>query len=606
MTAQPAKEASDMVKNDVSFKLGGEAGQGVESSGMGFAKAIARSGLFIFGVQDYMSRIRGGHNWYQVRVAERQLYSHEPAIQLLIAFDERTVDEHLPEVVEGGGVLYDEGFKVDAEAIKAQGVIPMPMPLLKIAEEVGGNKLMMNTAAVAAAAGIMEFDLSYIEQVIRDNFGRRKGSEIADRNIRVANAAYEEARKRYAHLFEWKLEAIPNAPKRMVINGNQALGLGALAAGCKFVASYPMTPASSLFEFMCAQARRFGIVVRQSEDEISGLLHCIGAAHAGVRAFACTSGGGFSLMVESLSLAGSTETPVVIVLAQRPGPATGLPTRTGQEDLLFALHAGHGEFPRAVLTPGTIEQCFYEMARAFNLAEKYQMPVIVFTDNFLANSLRAIDPDAFDFRKVASEIDRGKLILPHEHEKVEQAVANGYRRYEFTDDGISLRIPPGHPKVVYSVAGEEHLPEGFIDWEETAENRNKMMRKRMRKLEVAAQNDMRLPEFYGPDDADITFVCWGSSYGPVREAVDTLNRNGMRTNMLHFVDIHPLDWDRVADILDNCRSWVVVESNYTGQLARWIRMNTGRKADAVISKYDGRPLNPTYIIEHLQEVLVGV
>jgi 2-oxoglutarate ferredoxin oxidoreductase subunit alpha len=595
-----------MTKNSVNIKLGGEAGQGVESSGMGFARAIARSGLHIFGVQDYMSRIRGGHNWYQIRVSERPLYAHEPKIQLLLAFDERTVHDHLHELVEGGAVIYDEGLKVDEEEIKAHGVIPMPLPLLRLAEEVGGSKVMMNTAAVAAAAGIMEFDLSYIEQVIRDNFGRRKGSEIADRNIRVANAAYEEARRRYGYLFEWKLESIPNAPKRMVINGNQALGLGALAAGCKFVASYPMTPASSLFEFMCAQAKRFGIVVRQSEDEISGLLHCIGAAHAGVRAFACTSGGGFSLMVESLSLAGSTETPVVIVLAQRPGPATGLPTRTGQEDLLFALHAGHGEFPRAVLTPGTVEQCFYEMARAFNLAEKYQMPVIVFTDNFLANSIRSVDPEAFDFRKVASEIDRGKLILPHEHEKIEQAVQNGYRRYEFTEDGISLRIPPGHPKAVYSVAGEEHLPEGFIDWEETPENRNLMMRKRMKKLEVAVQNDMRLPEFHGSEDAEVTLVCWGSSYGPVREAVDILNGNGLRANMLHFVDIHPLDWERVAEILENCRSWVAVEGNFSGQLSRWIRMNTGLKANAVISKYDGRPLNPTYIVEHLQEVLAKV
>lgn len=596
-----------MVKNNVNIKLGGEAGQGVESSGMGFAKAIARSGLHIFGVQDYMSRIRGGHNWYQIRVAERPLYAHEPQIQLLIAFDERTIEEHLHEIVEGGAVIYDESFKgVDVEAIKSRNVIPMPMPLLKIAEEVGGNKLMMNTAAVASACGIMEFDLSYPESVIRDNFGRRKGSEIAERNIRVAEVACEEARKRYSHLFDWKLEPIPNAPKRMVLNGNQALGLGALAAGCKFVASYPMTPASSLFEFMCAQAKRFGIVTRQSEDEISGILQCIGAAHAGVRAFACTSGGGFSLMVESLSLAGSTETPVVIVLAQRPGPATGLPTRTGQEDLLFALHAGHGEFPRAVLAPGTIEHCFYEMARAFNLAEKYQMPVIVFTDNFLANSLRSIDMDAIDFRKVASEIDRGKLILPHEHEKIEQALLNGYRRYEFTEDGISLRIPPGHPKAVYSIAGEEHLPEGFIDWEETAENRNRMVQKRMRKLEVAVQNDMKLPELYGYEDADVTLVCWGSSYGPVREAVDTLNHNGLKANMLHFIDIHPLNWEQVADILESCRSWVVVESNFTGQLARWIRMNTGLKASATIGKYDGRPLNPAYIIEHLQEVLARV
>lgn len=596
-----------MVKNDVSFKIGGEAGQGVETSGMGFARAIARAGLYIFGVQDYMSRIRGGHNWYQVRISERQIYAHEPQVQLLIAFDERTVEEHLSEVVEGGGVIYDEGFKkVDVEAIKAQGAIPMPMPLYRFAEEIGGDKRMMNTAALATAAAVMEFDLSYIEHQIREAFGRRKGSEIADRNIRVANAAYNLARQRYAALFDWAIEAIPNAPKRMVLNGNQALGLGALAAGCKLCCSYPMTPASSLFEFMAAQAKRFGLVVRQTEDEISGILHCIGAAHAGVRAFACTSGGGFSLMVESLSLAGSTETPIVIVIAQRPGPATGLPTRTGQEDLLFALHAGHGEFPRAVLAPGTIEQCFYTMARAFNIAEKYQMPVIVFTDNFLANSLRAIEPEALDFGKVAESIDRGELILPHEHEKVEQAVVNGYRRYEFSETGISLRIPPGHPKAVYSVAGEEHKPEGYIDWEELPDNRNRMMQKRMRKLETAAQNDMRLPELYGPDDAEVTLVCWGSSYGPCREAVDTLNHNGLRANMLHFIDIHPLDWERVEDILDSCRSWVAVEGNYSGQLARWLRMNTGRKASAIIGRYDGRPLNPNYIIGHLREVLARV
>lgn len=593
-------------KNDLNLKLGGEAGQGVESSGMGLAKAIARAGLHIFGVQDYMSRIRGGHNWYQIRVADRPLFSHEAKVQLLIAFDERTVGEHLEEVVEGGGIIYDETFKVDEEAIKAKGLIPMPMPLLKIAQEVGGNKLMMNTAAVTAAAGVTEFDLSYIERVIWDNFGRRKGAEIAERNIRVAEAAYEEARKRYAALFDWKMEPIPDAPKRMVINGNQALGLGALAAGCKFVASYPMTPASSLFEFMAAHARRFGLIVRQTEDEISGILHCIGAAHAGVRAFACTSGGGFSLMVESLSLAGSTETPVVIVLAQRPGPATGLPTRTGQEDLLFALHAGHGEFPRAVLAPGTPEQCFYTMARAFNLAEKYQMPVIVFTDNFLANSLRTIDPKAFDFRWVMENIDRGELILPHETEKVEGATANGYRRYEFTETGISPRIPPGHPKAVYSVAGEEHTVEGYIDWEERADNRTEMVKKRMRKLDVAVQNDMGLPNLYGPEGAELTLVCWGSAYGPCRETVEILNANGMRVNMLHFVDIHPLDWDAVAEVLDSCRNWVVVESNFTGQLARWIRMNTGRKPNATIGKWDGRPFNPDYLIQHLQGVLVGV
>ena len=594
-----------MTKNSVNIKLGGEAGQGVESSGMGFARAIARAGLHIFGVQDYMSRIRGGHNWYQVRVSERPLFAHEPKIQLLLAFDDRTVNEHLDEIVEGGAVIYDEGLKVDEEEIKSKGVIPMPMPLLKLAEELGGSKLMLNTAAVAAAAGILEFDLSYPESVIRDNFGRRKGSEIADRNIRVANAAYEEARRRYAHLFEWKLEAIPDAPKRMVLNGNQALGLGAIAAGCKFCSGYPMTPASSLLEFMFAQARRFNLVVRQIEDEIGALLHAIGAAHAGVRAMTCTSGGGFSLMVEALSLAGSTETPVVVVVAQRPGPATGMPTRTEQGELLFTLFAGHGEFPRAVLAPGSVEQCVYEMARAFNIAEKYQMPVIVLTDAFLANSLRSVDMDAIDFQKITENIDRGKLILPHEHEKIDEALKDGYRRYEFTEDGISLRIPPGHPKAIYSVAGEEHTPEGFIDWEERADNRVKMMQKRMRKLEVAV-SDMRLPQLYGPQDAELTLVCWGSSLGPTLEAMERLNDNGVRANLLQFIDIHPLNWDSVADMLANCRLWVSVEGNYSAQLSRWIRMNTGLKPAGTVTRYDGRPLNPVYIVEQLQSLLVKV
>lgn len=594
-----------MVKNNVNIKLGGEAGQGVESSGMGFARAIARAGLHIFGVQDYMSRIRGGHNWYQIRVSEHPTFAHEPKIQILIALDERTIQEHLDEVVEGGAVIYDADLKVDNNEIKSRGLIPIPLPLLKLAEELGGSKLMLNTAAVAAAAGIMEFDLSYPESIIRDNFGRRKGSEIADRNIRVANAAYEEARKQFAPLFDWKLEANPNTPKKMVINGNQALGLGALAAGCKFCCGYPMTPASSLLEFMFAQARRFNLIVRQTEDEISALLHTIGAAHAGVRAMTCTSGGGFSLMVEALSLAGSTEIPLVLVVAQRPGPATGLPTRTEQGELLFTILAGHGEFPRAVIAPGSVEQCVYEIARAFNIAEKYQMPVIVLTDGFLANSLRSIDIDAIDFRKITENIDRGKLILPHESEKIEEVVRDGYRRFEFSEDGISLRIPPGHPKAVYSVAGEEHTPEGFIDWEERMDNRIKMMQKRMKKLEVAV-NDMKLPELHGPEDAELTLVCWGSSFGPTLEAMERLNSNGVRTNLLQFIDIHPLDWDSVADILTNSRSWISVEGNFSGQLARWIRMNTGLKPTAVIARYDGRPLNPVYIVEHLQGVLAKV
>ncbi len=221
------------------------------------------------------------------------------------------------------------------------------------------------------------------------------------------------------------------------------------------------------------------------------------------------------------------------------------------------------------------------------------------------NSLRSVDMDAIDFRKITENIDRGKLILPHEHEKIDEALKDGYRRYEFFEDGISLRIPPGHPKAIYSVAGEEHTPEGFIDWEERADNRVKMMQKRMRKLEVAV-SDMKLPQLYGPQDAELTLVCWGSSLGPTLEAMERLNDNGVRTNLLQFIDIHPLDWESVADILANCRRWVSVEGNYSAQLSRWIRMNTGLKPAGTVTRYDGRPLNPVYIVEQLQSLLVKV
>lgn len=273
--------------------------------------------------------------------------------------------------------------------------------------------------------------------------------------------------------------------------------------------------------------------------------------------------------------------------------------------MLFALFAGHGEFPRAVLAPGSIEQCVYEIARAFNIAEKYQMPVMVLTDSFLANSLRSVDMEAIDFRKITENIERGKLILPHEHWDIDEAIKDGYRRYEFTEDGISLRIPPGHPKAVYSIAGEEHIPEGFIDWEERADNRIKMMQKRVRKLDVAV-SEMKLPQLYGPEDAELTFVCWGSSLGASLEAMERLNNNGTRTNLLQFIDIHPLDWERVAEILTNCKRWVSVEGNYSTQLSRWIRMNTGLKPAGTVTRYDGRPLNPFYIVEQLQRLLVKI
>src|SRR5215204_85897 len=295
--------------NSFQVRLGGEAGQGVESGGAGFARAVMRAGLHCFGLQDYMSRIRGGHNFYQIRVNEAPLYT----------FD---------------GTLHDSAIKVPTDELSDRGVRDFSMPLTKIAEQEGGHKIMMNTAAIGAMAGLTSFSFESIADVVESNF-KRKGADTVKNNLKVAEVAYKDAQEQYGSDFPWKLQAVPGAPKRMLMNGNQAIAMGALAAGCKFISTYPMTPASTITEWLAAHAARFGIVQKQTEDEIAAILMAIGAAHAGVRAMTASSGGGFCLMVEALGLAAMTETPLVIAEVQRSGPSTGLPTRTEQSDLEF-------------------------------------------------------------------------------------------------------------------------------------------------------------------------------------------------------------------------------------------------------------------------------
>src|SRR5712692_3884227 len=383
-----------------------------------------------------MSRIRGGHNFYQVRVSEHEVWSFCDAIQMLLPLTTEAVERHWDEVVPGGAVLYDVGVKFDEAPLRERGVQLFAMPLMKIAEEHGGSRIMMNTAALGAVAGITEFEFDYIGDIIESNF-KRKGAPVVEGNLRVARYAYDAAQAQYASSFDWKLEA-RLGPQRMVINGNQAIALGAIAGGCRFISGYPMTPATSILEYISAKADQLGIVTKQSEDEIAGILMAIGAAHAGVRSMSATSGGGFCLWTEALGFAGCTETPVVLVDSQRGGPSTGLPTRTEQSDLEFALYASHGEFPRIILTPGTIEECFYAAARAFNLAEKYQCPVIIMQDLTQSNAVRSIDKDRFDFSRI--HVDRGALLTGEELDRLE----DGYRRHLVTLDGISPRATPGH------------------------------------------------------------------------------------------------------------------------------------------------------------------
>ncbi|MEE9618180.1 MAG: 2-oxoacid:acceptor oxidoreductase subunit alpha [Anaerolineae bacterium] len=575
-----------MITNQMTIRIGAAAGDGVESSGAGFCKALARSGLHVFGLPDYYSRIRGGHNFFSIRVSDQPLYSHAEPVHLLLALTEETITRHRDKVVKGGAIVYDSGLKVSLEQWPGNDVLYLPVPLSDIAKEKAGTVLARNTVALGVAAGMTGFDLEQMERVIRDNFAR-KGQAVVDGNLAAIEAGYQEGRKQAAD-FPFRLERNPDAPPRMVVNGTQAFSLGALAGGCRFVAGYPMTPGSPVLHWMAAHAARYGVVTKHTEDEIAAINMAIGAAHVGARALVPTSGGGFALMVEALGLAGMTETPVVIYSAQRPGPSTGLPTRQEQADLLFMLHASQGEFPRFLLAPGTHEECFMAGWRVFNLAEKYQTPALVLSDHYLAVAVRTLEINAFDFEAV--EIERGALLSEAEVDVLE----GEYLRYRITESGISPRAVPGHPRAVYVAAGNEHDERGAIT--EEPGMRNAQVEKRQRKL-IGMTEEMSGPHRYGPQEAEVTFVSWGSTYGPLREAVDRLNAEQVdRANLLHFVDLWPFPTDATTAALERARRLIAVEGNVTGQLATLIRANTGQTMDDTILRYDGRAFTPGYIM----------
>jgi len=575
----------------MTIKIGGEAGQGMETSGAGFARALTRAGLHIFANQDFMSRIRGGYNFYQLRVSDRPVYGPHDDVHLLLAFNQQAADKLLNEIVPGGAIIRDVSVKVDPAALAARKVHSFAFPFEAKALEIGRPagmdpkhaKLMLNTAALGATAAITDFPFERIADVIRQNFGKKKGSAIADANLAIAQWAHDEALQ-YASRYEWKLAPAATVKPQMIINGNQAIGLGAIAAGCKFISAYPMTPGTTIIEFMTAQAKRFNLVTKQTEDELAAILFAIGAGQAGVRAMTATSGGGFSLMVEALGMAGMAETPLVVVDSQRPGPSTGMPTRTGQGDLLFVMHASQDEFPRIVIAPGGVESCYADTARAFNLAEKYQCPVLILTEGYQAFASRSVGVDEMPFEEFV--IDRGKTLT---EAQMDALTPGEYKRYAITADGISPRALQGHPNAVFTVTSDEHTEYGRIE-DEDAANRIAQHAKRMRKVETMKQ-EMRMPEWYGPKNAPVTLMGWGATRHAIREAVDLLNADGIKANALHFIDIYPLDEARLEKELGKAQHLIDVEGNYTAQLAQVVRVYTGRLPDDKILKYNGRPFS---------------
>lgn len=561
--------------------VGGEAGQGVQSVGFILAKAFARGGYHVFADQDYESRIRGGHNFFRVRVSDSEVGTISEKLDILLALNQETMELHHRELVRGGVTVFD-GEKI--KDIKSDGAF-FSVPLGKLAEEKAGTRLMANTVALGVALGLVHYDLATLTGVLRKHFGT---GETGEGNVKAAARGYEYA----ANNFKGELKQIPSPlsdKKRMLINGNEAIALGAVAAGCTFMAAYPMTPVTSIMEYLASKSDELGLVVVQPEDEISAVNTIIGAAFTGARAMTATSGGGFCLMVEGLGLAGITETPIVVVLGQRPGPAIGLPTRTEQGELLFAIHASHGEFPRAVLAPATIEDAFWLTVKAFNLAEKYQLPVILLTDQHLASSYSTIDK--FDLSKV--NIDQGLLLT-----KEEIVTLGEYKRHKITPSGISPRALPLEGNALVVTDADEHDEEGHLI--EDADIRSRMMLKRLRKLD-GLRDEIQRPRIYGPQKAEIALIGWGSTYGALKETVDILRGDGLDVSLLHLNEIWPFPAGAVTDTFDGVRKSFVVENNATGQLARLIRAETGKKVTGSILKFDGRPFTPTLIVSELRK-----
>jgi 2-oxoglutarate ferredoxin oxidoreductase subunit alpha len=549
--------------------IGGAAGLGIDTISVLVEKILKRKGYFVYSNKDYMSRVRGGHNFIQVRFGTESMYSHWPELDAIVALDKETVEFHHERLSKSGVIICDESLEVDHGSV-------IKVPLTKIAADVKNPKTS-GTVAAGALLKIFGQSLELVQEIFMEKFEK----ETAESNYLAFKMGFEYVEKRFDIITSFKDEHI-------FINGNAAIAMGALAGGVSFYASYPMTPATSIMTQLSMRQDDAGIVVEQVEDEISAINMVLGASYAGVRAMTGTSGGGFALMVEALSLQGIMELPLVVVNSQRPGPATGMATRTEQADLDFVLAAGHGEFPRMVLAVRNPEDAFYQTVRALNIADKYQVLVIILTDQHLADSAQTIAP--FDFSKV--RIERNFAAA-------EQLAGERYKRYMITESGVSPRIIPGKiPGAVVLSDSHEHNEYGHIS--ESVEIRTAMMEKRMKKLEGLAF-EMQEPDFYGVEEPEVLLIGWGSMEGPLREAIEILEHEGKSVGALVFGDLYPLPTKLLKKHAAKAKKLVNVEQNFTGQLARLIRQETGIFMTNSILNYTGRQIDSYTIATRLKK-----
>jgi 2-oxoglutarate ferredoxin oxidoreductase subunit alpha len=575
------------------WKIGGEAGFGIKSAGLLFAKALMRAGYETYDYSEYPSLIRGGHNTYQVTISEIPIGSVDSTVDVLVALNQAGIDNHLKELTEQAVIICDASeVKVNTKSLPKGSVI-IDVPFKKITAETGGGDIMRNTVAMGATMAVLNLPIKILEDVVKEMF--KSKPDVIESNVKAMDLGYKHVKEKYPKFkFKYELEATRKI-QRALIPGNEALGMGALAGGLNFFAAYPMTPSTSIMIYLAAKAVEHGVIVKHAEDEISVINMALGAAHVGARAMVATSGGGFALMGEGLGLAGVSETPLVLVNVQRPGPATGMPTWTDQGDLQFVLHAGQGEFPRIILAPGDVNECFYLGAEAMNLAEKYQLPVIILSDKFLAEGSATVP--VFDDSKIS--IDRGKLLPATK-------VPKNYKRYKLTDDGVSPRALPGMKGGIYWADSYEHSEYGFSS--ENMAERIEQVDKRARKLETAAK-ELGGAKLYGSPKAKLTLVGWGSSKGPILDAINTLpEKIAHQINFLHINVIWPLPSGEIKKILGKKgiltkKKIVLVENNSEAQLGRLIRQETGIEIDKKILRYDGRPFFANELAEQLKKLI---
>ena len=577
--------------DDLNWAIGGEAGDGINSTGKIFAQALSRAGRHVFTSKDFASRIRGGYTAYKVRSSVDAVESVVDRLDILIALTQRTVDENLDELHDGSVIIYD-GERTMMSDFEAPGEMTgLDVPLKRLAEEAGGA-IMRNIVALGAACEVTGFDIAFLDESLEKRFGG-KGQAIVDNNKEAARLGAEYVREEMVVETDYDVDTTDN--DLVLLNGDEAIGMGALAAGCRFYAGYPITPATDVMEYLKGRIEDYGGIVVQAEDELSAVNMALGAARAGARSMTATSGPGIDLMTETFGLVATSETPLVICNVMRSGPSTGMPTKQEQGDLEAMLYGGHGEVPRFVLAPTTISECFHKTVEAFNLAEKYQLPVYLTADLALAVTEQTFEPEEFDMDDV--EIDRGKVV---DEESIEEWTdeKGQFRPHAVTDDGISPRALPGTTDGAHMSTGLEHDELGRRTEEQ--EMRVQQVDKRDRKVETAVEREDWSCREFGDPDADTLVVSWGSNEGAMRDAIELLAAGGIDVRFLSVPYVFPRP--DMTDEVEAADDVIVVECNATGQFADLVEHDALTRVER-INKYNGVRFKADELAEEVRAVL---